>query len=337
MEDLTLNLENNLNIEPKISYNINDIENFVKKEEFIQISDITYLSKENIERIWYIIKNFEIISKLINLSQNPCIIKKGLNNFDVGDVFEGILCSLYVFYAKVLKVKNFPERKKIEIIFLLENGEIFKSKINLYKVTKDDSCVLNYVSKYIPKFGKDILLQIKSKNKEKELFKKIDNILEKQAINLYQYESGIIQGKMEDIWSILKDNSKLIEISPDNKCFLPININNVKVGEIVNVDINIKGNIETLEIKLDLKEEKKCLNKWIYEYTILNSKPFKIPKQSVFVQLTKINNAKAQLSLFTKIHEPINKELFKKLSQKKQSVIYSLKQYFNNFYSCKDK
>ena len=130
-------------------------------------------------------------------------------------------------------------------------------------ITKDDSCVLNWKSKNVPKLGENLVLQIKPKFKGKELFQKIENILEKQPIDLYQYESGIIQGKMEEIWDILTDNSKLFSIAPNNKCFVPININNVKVGDIVNVPMNIKGIEGALEIKLDLKEDKKGWNKWI--------------------------------------------------------------------------
>ena len=149
-----------------------------------------------------------------------------------------------------------------------------KAKINLYKITKDDSCVLNIITKYAPKFGDNIITQIIEKYKEKELLKKIDNLLEKQPIDLYQYESGIIPGKMEDIWSILTDNSKLVSVTPNNKCFVPININNVKVGEIVNVPMNIKGIAGCLEIKLDLKDEKKGWNKWIFGYSILGGATF---------------------------------------------------------------
>ena len=150
-------------------------------------------------------------------------------------------------------------------------------------------------------------------------------MLKKQPIDLYQYESGIIPGKMEDIWEILTDNSKLVTVAPNNRCFVPININNVKVGEIVNVTMNIKDTEGFLEIKLDLKEEKRGWNKWIFGYSILGGKPFKILRQSVYVQLTKINKAEAQLSVFTKIYDPVNNDVFKQLSQKKNMLFIHLK------------
>ena len=51
--------------------------------------------------------------------------------------------------------------------------------------------------------------------------------------------------------------------------------------------------------------------------------------------MTKINKEETQLSVFTKIHDPVNNEMFKHLSQKKKYVIHSLKDYFENFY-CPD-
>lgn len=333
IDELNRDIEKNLKLETNIFHNINNIEKFIRKEDFQTIEDTTYHFKQNIERVWNIYKNFEMISILNDFSHFSSIITRGFNTFNEGNIIEGKFFDTYEFHAKVIKSKNYPELKKIEIIFYLENGEILKINTNLYKVTNDDSCVLNFIIKYIPKFGDNIIIQIKSKFKGKELFKKIEDLLEKQPIDLYQYESGIIPGKMEDIWNILTDNAKLVSIAPNNKCFVPININNHKVGEIVNIGMNIKGIEGALEIKLDLKEDKKGWNKWIFGYSILGGQPFKVPKQSVFVQLTRINKIETQLSVSTKIHDPIDNDMFKHLSHKKKYVIYSLKDYFENFYT----
>ena len=342
IDELNRDIENNLKLEATINENIYKSEEILQKNDLKIFVDMTYHFKQNIERVWDSLKDFELLlmtNDLNHLNHYPCIIKKGSNTWSIGNIFEGKFFGLYEFHAKVLKEKSFPEYKKIERIFFLENGEIFKVKHVLYKVTDDDSCVLNMVNKYVTKFGNKMLLQINDKMGEKGakvLFQKIDNMLEKQPIDLYQYESGIIPGKMEDIWEILTDNSKLVTVAPNNKCFVPINVNNVKVGEVVNVTMNIKGIEGFLEIKLDLKEEKRGWNKWIFGYSILGGKPFKILRQSVYVQLTKINKAETQLSVFTKIYDAISNDIFKQLSHKKKYVIYSLKDYFENFYSPKE-
>ena len=46
---------------------------------------------------------------------------------------------------------------------------------------------------------------------------------------------------------------------------------------------------ENLEIKFDLYEEKSVWNKWRYGYSILGGTPFEVLKQSLLVQLIKIN------------------------------------------------
>ena len=342
MDELNRDIEKNLKLEATINENIYKSEEILQKNDWKIFVDMTYHFKQNIERVWNSLKDFELLlmtDVLNHLNHYPCIIKKGSNTWSEGNIFEGKFFGLYEFHAKVLKEKSLPEYKKIERIFFLENGEIFKAKYILYKVTDDDSCVLNNVNKYVTKFGNKMLLQINDKmgeKGEKAIFEKIDNMLEKQPIDLYQYESGIIPGKMEDIWEILTDNSKLVTVAPNNKCFVPINVNNVKVGEVVNVTMNIKGIEGFLEIKLDLKEEKRGWNKWIFGYSILGGKPFKILKQSVYVQLTKINKAETQLSVYTKIYDAISNDIFKQLSHKKKYVIYSLKDYFENFYSPKE-
>lgn len=330
LDELNKDIENNLKLETKINKNIDNIEQFLTKNDFKILVDRTYHFKHNIKRVWNIIKNFEFFLILNDSNHYPCIIKKGSNTWTKGNIFEGKFFALYKFHAKVIKEKNYPEFKKSEIIFYLENGEIFSKQMTLYKVTNDDSCVLNWISKDIPKFGENIISQIKSKFKGLELFKKIDNMLEKQPIDLYQYESGIIPGKMEEVWEVLTDNSKLITIAPNNKCFVPINVNNAKVGEILNIPFNIQGTEGTLELKLDLKEEKKGWNKWIFGYSILGGQPFKVLKQSVYVQLTKINKIETQLSVYTKIDDPINNDLFKHLTLKKKYVINCLKNFFEN-------
>jgi hypothetical protein len=335
IDELNRDIENNMKLEAKINENIYKSEEFLQKNDWKGFADMTYHFKQNIERVWNSLKDFETLLITNDINHYPCIIKKGSNTWSIGNIFEGKFFGLYEFHAKVLKEKNFPELKAIEWIIFLENGEICKVKFKLYKVTDDDSCVLNMVNKYVSKFG-DKLLNIYNNIGKRALFQKIENMLEKQPIDLYQYESGIIPGRMEDIWEILTDNSKLVTVAPDNKCFVPININNVNVGEVVNVNMNIKGIEGIIEIKLDLKEEKRGWNKWIFAYSILSGKPFKIYRQSVYVQLTKINKSETQLSVFTKIFDAISNDIFKQLSRKKKYVIHSLKDYFENFYSPKD-
>ena len=83
------------------------------------------------------------------------------------------------------------------------------------------------------------LLMVDVYHKKKHEY--IEKMLEKKSISLYQYESGIIPGSMEEIWDILTDSSKLTSIAPNNSCFVPIDINKVKVGDISKISMTIKS------------------------------------------------------------------------------------------------
>ena len=153
-----------------------------------------------------------------------------------------------------------------------------------------------------------------------QIFQEIETEIQKKFNAIYQYESCLIQGKLEEIWNILSDNSKLVLIAPNNECFLPININNIKIGQINDLKLNINDKESVIKYKLDLLR-KQTANKWIFCYTILGGKPFDMLKQSLFVQLTKINNNETQLSIFTKIYENIKGDIVFYLSNKKKDIL----------------
>ena len=324
-------IENNLKLEITINKNIEEAENFIKNNKWEIIEDRTYHLKQNIERIWEIIKSIDSLF-IFNKSEHfPFIFKKDSKIRNLGNIFEGKLFDIYEFIAKVIKQKIFSELKKIEWIVFLENGENFRFKYNLYKVTEDNSTVLNLIIKHIPNSEETIIPQIKEKFNKIDYIQRIEEIIKKESVYLYQYESGIIPTNMEEIWKVLTDYSKLVLIAPNNKCFAPININNAKIGEQLNVPMKIKNIDGYLEIKLDLKEKKSGWNKWCFAYSILGGEPFKTVKQSILVQLTKINRKETQLCMFTKIYEKIPLEMCKSLSRQKKYVISSIKDYFENF------
>ena len=330
-EKLNKLIENNLQLDAAINEKSNDIKNLLKKYDWKIFGDKTFYFKQNIQHVWEVIKSLDFLYFVINSKNYPCIFKKGSNIYNVGNIFEGKIFDIYDFNAKVIKEKVFSDIKKLEWLFFLGNGEDFRFKIILYKVTEDNSTVLHIKTKYIPSIGENIIFKLKEKFNQIDFFKNMEKILEKEHFYLYQYESGIIPGKMEEIWDILTDSSKLDSIAPNNSCFVPIDINKVKVGDISQIGMKIKSIEGYLEIKLDLKDKKSTWNVWAFGYSILGGGPFKIVKQTVTIQLTKINQYKTQLCIFTKIHETISKRMMKNLSEKKKYVISSLKDYFENF------
>ena len=77
----------------------------------------TYHFKQDIERVWVFLKNFEFISLLINEGHFPCINIKGKDTWKVGNTFKGNLYKILPFIARVEKVLNLPEMKSIKWLF----------------------------------------------------------------------------------------------------------------------------------------------------------------------------------------------------------------------------
>ena len=329
VEEIMKDIENKLRFESLIDKNLFQAENYLKKDDWKIMLNLSHHFNQNIERVW---PYFETIDNFLkNFQLDTIIIKKGLKENKLGNLFEGE-CNDSIYHAKILKFKNSCEFKKIEWIFYFDNNEIFKIKLNLYKITYDNSTVLDFIIPYVPKLGQSMLDQIIPEINKNQIFQNIEMDIQNRFKAIYQYESCIIQGKPEEIWDILSDNSKLVLIAPNNECFLPINVNNIKVGQNFDVKVNIKEKESMISVKLELVR-KAMGNKWIFCYTILGGKPFEILKQSLFVQLTRINNNETQLSIFTRIYENINGDMIKYLSKKKKYVLLSLKDYFKNFYS----
>ena len=339
IEQLNKIIEKDIKLEILLNQKLEDTENYIKNHDWKDFFDLTYLFKQNIERVWDSIKSLDFIFNEFNDNDSenyPFIFKRGSNVYNFGNIFEGKIFNEYEFIAKVIKQKVSSDIKKIEWIFHLGNGDDFRLLIILYKVTEDNSTVINLKSKYINSIGENILLKLKQKFNGNLYIKTIEKMIKKDSAHLEQYESGIIQGNLEEIWEILTDNSKLVSIAPNNDIFLPININKVKVGDICKLPMNIRNIAGYIEIKLDIKEDTKGWNKLAFGYSILGGGPFKVIKQSLLIQLNIINKHETQLSIYTKIHESIAKKKIKNLSEKKKYVITSIKDYFENFSTPKD-
>ena len=332
VEEIMKDVEQKLKFESFIEKNLFQAENFLEKNDWNIMLNLSHHFHQNIERVWPYFENLSKFLKSFKLDQK--IKVKEPKEDEIRNLIEGNFYDS-VYHAKILKFKNLSEFKKIVWIFYLENNEIFKIKINLYKITYDNSTVFDFKINYVPKLGQNLLDQLIPEVNGTQIFQEIESEIQKKFNAIYQYESCLIQGKLEEIWDILSDNSKLVLIAPNNECFLPLNINNIKIGQINDLKININDKESVIKVKLDLLR-KQTGNKWIFCYTILGGKPFDILKQSLFVQLTRINNQETQLSIFTRIYENIKGDMVFYLSNKKKYVLLSLKDYFINFYSPQD-
>ena len=320
--------------ENSIYENPNNGNTFIEPEIEIQWKNLfqdTYYFKHDIERVWIILRGFDVLSILSSQGHYPCIYLKGKDTWTKGNEFKGNIFGQFPFIAKVRNCLNLPEIKKIEWIINLKDYYVLII-IELFKVTEDNSTVVIKTIKREIELTNDEekarMIMI-----EKKLFEKIDKILETEPISLLKYESAIINGKMEDIWNIIIDFNKLTAIAPNNNYLPNISVKEMKVGEKKEASIFYNDEIRKFDITLKCREEKPGWNKWLIVYEVSGGNPIKIPKHIILFQLTKISNNTCQLALLTKYNEPIGTEEFKENDKKKKYLLLSIKDYFDHFYA----
>jgi hypothetical protein len=141
-----------------------------------------------------------------------------------------------------------------EIKWLFNNNidnNYYEVKLNLYKVTEDNSTVVLRTIKS----EKNMIYNIEKIQKNIiNIFSKIEELLENETINLLRYESGIIKGQMNDIYNIISDSNKISAIAPNNDIMLNYNLKDLKIGEktqILNFNLGHK-NINILRIRYNI-------------------------------------------------------------------------------------
>ena len=85
------------------------------------------------------------------------------------------------------------------------------------------------------------------------IFSKIEELLENETINLLRYESGIIKGKMNDIYNIISDSNKISVLAPNNDLMPNYNLKDLKIEktQILNFNLGHK-NINILKIRYNI-------------------------------------------------------------------------------------
>ena len=143
----------------------------------------TYHFKQDIERVWMLLKNFELLSLFGNEGQYPCINLKGKDTWKVGNIFKGNLYKIFPFIARVEKSNNLPEMKYITWLFNnINEDDYFEIKMELFKVNEDNSTIALRTIKFQKK---EISMEVKNRIFDIiKIFKNIENLLENESIKI---------------------------------------------------------------------------------------------------------------------------------------------------------
>ena len=290
----------------------------------LETNQYSHNFKYSLERVWLILKNISILSLISGNSHYHPIFQTG-NEFKLGSKFIGVLFGQFPYNGTVNKIKEFPGYKKIKWIFNFEKESFLSFKIELFKVTEDNTSISLFTFKYDLKLKEKILTKT-SKDKINLVLERIDKILKESSNDLIQYESGVISSSMEDIWDFITNFNKLKMITPLIKFNCYEDIKESNFGDILFLNLENKK----LNIKILVKNKNEKWNKWIYVLQIMKGDN-KNPMQKLIVELTKINQSDCQLILLTKFDECTNNVYIQKISEEKKYIIKSIKDYLENY------
>lgn len=296
--------------------------------------EYSYQINHSISRVWVIIRDAPASSLLTTEDHFPIIITKGKETWTVGTEFCGKMKEFGEYYGKCIKVKNFPQIKKLQWEMktqTIPSPIIYESQ--LYKTEEDEeSTILLIKLKFYDEesYNNYLLLKDKYEKLNEKFINKINVTLTDSTLNLYQYEAGLIYSSMDKIWEFvtnlisLKKIAPLIRMDCDNEDETYSTVPGTE--KKISID-NHKGYYITKTLKYD---KRKSWNKWIFCYTISSGEP-KVPRQLIFITLSKINSNECQLSFFNEFKEPARSEFIKGLSNQKKYIIQSIKDYLENY------
>ena len=296
-----------------------------KKEKYKYNIDKSYHLHHNIDRVWLVARNFLRISIINGRKHFPPIVTKGKDSFTTGNEFEGRIFGIIPYVGKVIKVLNFSQLRKItwELNTSLNEKIIIKSIV--YQVTKDNTSLLRIKSKYNSDRINNYMNYGEFKYEYIDILKKIEKLLDESSLELFQYESAIINAKMEDLFYFITNGEKVNKLFP-NINLLRINLLNIKVGDIFTV---VSKNHEIFNIKVIQLDKKEGVKNWVLTVELIDGKPF-VAKQIIKYNFWKINNYECQISIKHEFIEKISPEILENLSLRKKSFLKLLQNYYLN-------
>ena len=297
----------------------------LKKEKYKYNLDKSYHLHHNIDRVWLVARNFLRISIINGRKHFPPIVTKGKDSFTTGNEFEGRIFAILPYIGKVIKVLNYSQLRKItwELNTSLNEKIIIKSIV--YQVTKDNTSLLRIKIKYNSDRINNYMNFGEFKYEYVDILKKIEKLLDESSLELFQYESAIINAKMEDLFYFITNGEKVNKLFP-NINLLRINLLNIKVGEIFTV---VSKNHEIFNIKVIQLDKKEGVKNWVLTVELIDGKPF-VAKQIIKYNFWKINNYECQISIKHEFIEKISPEILENLSIRKKTFLKQLQIYYLN-------
>lgn len=300
--------------------------------------DLKYIIKQNIERVWGLVRDPNMFNFYMSDPYYKCEIVEGKILWEEGSKYLTLRRlektpdqSLSLSYTCLSSVNEFYYKCLLFSITINENFS-FKKKITLFHVSSDDFTVIAYEfyefsdenSQYI-ELIKDLIPHEVSK---------LDSFLQTSAMDFFQYEGIVFDLAVDLFWEKINDFKLL-------KKFFPIHIDNIghvnkdgtidfqctfkdclKVGEIFLVTY-LKENKIYFTIKEVVFDKSSIKREIVLSY--LNTGGYKIKElKFTFIQIDKNKSHFSVCHFYTTPDTPQN---IKKLSKLKIKTLMKIKKY----------
>lgn len=284
----------------------------------------------NIERIWFWVRDVRLLIIINNFEFEPITMLKGQNTFMKGNEFEGKIFSKHHFKCNVVEVESLPFRKNIKWKGVFESKFVVFFSISLFEVSNTHNTILychTEFQKGIRELFQFNALKPSLTNNCTQMAENLKKVLRDSAINLSQFEAGIIRTSMSALWDLITDFKKVKNIAPLSCLDFEYHFDIIQEGCIVKF-ITSSNNTYLIRIgKINKREES---NEWSFSYELIEGAP-KIPYRDTTITLKKINKNDCHIAVLTQFLVPCSYEILQEIADKKRYLLHSLKDYLENY------
>ena len=316
----------------KVASTINDIKS-IKESKHIEKNDllvVSYVSEENIDRCWI------FFSDILKCEGSPSNIvtnyhlDKGKNTYTIGNEFSCYWIGISNIHYKCIESKNSYAIRKISWIIALDIGFSIRKTYLIYPITNDNKSLIKLNLELITENNepmnfeetKDYYYQLQYK-----IINKITKVMDASKEYHFIYESFIVKKGQIICWNNIINLKKIGEVLSGN-----IGNNFISNGEPEKIGTfwsELKNENKLIFIIVKNISKPKKRNTWKYCLETFGTQINNI-RQTVEINIVKINNETSQISILIKYLEKLNKNLYDYKKKRIKEVIPKIKTFINN-------
>lgn len=290
----------------------------------------SYTLKNNIERIWFWVRDVRLLMIINNFEFDPITMRKGQNTYMKGNEFEGKIFSRLNFKCTVIEVESLSFRKYIKWKFIFEGNLTLNFSISLFEVSNTSNTIL-YCQTEIEKGIRELFqfepLKLSLTQNFSDIVENLKKVLQESAINLSQFEAGIIRTSMTDLWNLITDLKKLKNIAPLSCFDFECHYDKMEEGCIIKFITHSNISYLVRVGKINRREES---NEWSFSYELIEG-DLKIFFRDTTISIKKINKSECQIAILTEFIVPCGYEILQNVGEHKKYLINSIKDYLENY------